>query len=87
MRLHVNVVTIIAGVLISGTGPGFFGPVAGLIVIASEVYRCRRIEALTSDIPADTILKFYRGDRARRYYGAKSTAHEIRNFVAKAETN
>lgn len=81
MRLHINIVTLLAGILISGTGLSGIGPLVGIAVVVSELYRCKRITSLTSDISADTILAFYRGDRARRYFGAKSTANEIRKFA------
>ncbi len=87
MRLHINIWTLIAGILISGTGLGGIGPLAGIAVVVSELYRCKRIASLTSDISADTILAFYRGDRARRYFGAKSTANEIRKFATTRQVN
>ena len=82
MRLHLNMINLIAGLLISGTGLGFISPLAGTLVIVAELYRSHRLAKLTSDIPADTILDFYRRDRARRNFGAKSTAREIRNFAS-----
>ncbi|TWT72620.1 hypothetical protein [Crateriforma conspicua] len=87
MRLHINIVTLIGGFLIGCVGLGGIGPLVGIAVVGSELYRCRRIALLTSDISADTILDFYRGDRARRYFGAKSTAIEIRKFAATFQTN
>ncbi|WP_168567291.1 hypothetical protein [Crateriforma spongiae] len=81
MRLHINIVTLLAGFLIACAGLGGIGPLVGIAVVISELYRCKRIASLTSDISADTILSFYRGDRARRYFGAKSTANEIRKFA------
>jgi len=87
MRQHINIVTLVGGFLIACVGLGGIGPLVGIAIVGSELYRCRRIASLTSDISADAILDFYRGDRARRYFGAKSTADEIRKFAARYQTS
>lgn len=87
MRLHSNMVILIAGFLIAGAGLGGIGPLVSIAVVISEMYRCKRIASLTSDISANAILDFYRADRARRYFGAQSTANEIRRFATPHQAN
>ena len=85
MRLHVNFVWLIAGTCIAWIGFGGIGTVVGVLVVSAELYRCRRLASLTSDISANTIIDFYRGDRARRYSGAHSTAREIRKYAGSSQ--
>ena len=84
MRQHLNFVILIGGVLVACTGLGGLGPLAGALIVASELYRCHRIDRLTAGISAETIRQFYRGDRARRYFGARSTGREILKFAGKS---
>lgn len=85
MRLHLNMATLLVGCLLAADGLGRIGTLIGVVVILWEIYRCKQIQSLTSDIPAETISDFYRSDRARRYYGAKSTASEILQFAKRAD--
>jgi|GEM_PF-4370038 len=81
MLQHLNFVTLIGGIIISGMSFPILAPAVGTLVIVTELWRCHRIAKLTQHVPAETVKQFYRGDRARRYFGANSTAIAILRFA------
>lgn len=84
MNRHLNIVTICVGAIIVCLRPSWIlAPLAGGIVILVECYRAHRVAKKTEEVPAATILDFYRSDIAHRFLDVKSTVRKLREFAEK----